>query len=68
MQKQLGPLFQLEKAENLSGIARGLAFQVVESLGVLDEMLAAGGAKRRDICAQLGNRTSIRTARARGTP
>ncbi|WP_454616131.1 helicase-related protein [Bradyrhizobium cenepequi] len=34
--KLLGPLFDLSKAEDLQGIARGIAFQLVEALGVLE--------------------------------
>jgi len=34
--KLLGPLSELEKGEGLAGLARGLAFQIAESLGVLD--------------------------------
>jgi ATP-dependent RNA helicase SUPV3L1/SUV3 len=34
--KLLGPLSELENGEGLEGIARGLAFQIAESLGVLD--------------------------------
>src|SRR5262245_2314468 len=34
--KLLGPLLELEKGEGLEGIARGLAFQIAESLGVLE--------------------------------
>jgi len=32
----LGPAMQLEEANELTGIARGIAFQICESLGVLD--------------------------------
>lgn len=32
----LGPAIQLEEATELTGIARGIAFQICESLGVLD--------------------------------
>jgi ATP-dependent RNA helicase SUPV3L1/SUV3 len=32
----LGPLLQMEASESLTGLARGLAFQIVEALGVLD--------------------------------
>src|SRR5947208_1536703 len=35
VEKILGPLFQLAAAEDVSGIARGIAFQLVEALGVL---------------------------------
>ncbi len=36
VEKMLGPLFELAAAADVSGIARGVAFQVVEALGVLD--------------------------------
>ena len=55
VKKLLGPLADLEHGEGLEGIARGIAFQVAESLGVLDalesrrrdEVPAAGGARAR---------------------
>ena len=36
VEKLLGPLFGLAGAEDVTGIARGVAFQLVESLGVLE--------------------------------
>ncbi|MBR0932012.1 helicase-related protein [Bradyrhizobium jicamae] len=36
IEKLLGPLFELSRAEDLQGIARGIAFQLVEALGVLE--------------------------------
>ncbi|UPK03819.1 helicase-related protein [Bradyrhizobium sp. 170] len=36
IEKLLGPLFGLSKAEDITGIGRGIAFQLVESLGVLE--------------------------------
>jgi len=36
VKKLLGPLVELEKAEGLEGMARGIAFQIAEALGVLD--------------------------------
>ena len=36
VKKLLGPLFDLEAGEGLEGIARGIAFQVGEALGVLE--------------------------------
>src|ERR1700687_6176696 len=36
VEKLLGPLFQLAGAEDVTGIGRGVAFQLVESLGVLE--------------------------------
>ena len=41
VKKLLGPLADLEKGEGLDGIARGIAFQVAESLGVLDRARVA---------------------------
>lgn len=43
--KLLGPLAELEKGEGLEGIARGIAFQVAESLGVLDRARVADDVK-----------------------
>src|SRR5437870_4663934 len=36
IEKLLGPLFGLSKAEDITGIGRGIAFQLVEALGVLE--------------------------------
>src|SRR5271156_3818036 len=36
IEKLLGPLFELAKAEDITGIARGIAFQLIEALGVLE--------------------------------
>jgi len=36
IEKLLGPLVALGKAEDITGIARGVAFQLVEALGVLE--------------------------------
>ena len=36
IEKLLGPLFELSKAEDVTGIARGIAYQLVEALGVLE--------------------------------
>ena len=36
IEKLLGPLFELSKAEDITGIARGIAFQLIEALGVLE--------------------------------
>jgi ATP-dependent RNA helicase SUPV3L1/SUV3 len=36
IEKLLGPLFGLAKAEDITGIARGIAFQLIEALGVLE--------------------------------
>jgi ATP-dependent RNA helicase SUPV3L1/SUV3 len=36
IEKLLGPLFDLSKAEDITGIGRGIAFQLIEALGVLE--------------------------------
>ena len=36
IEKLLGPLFEISRAEDITGIARGIAFQLVEALGVLE--------------------------------
>ena len=41
VKKHLGPLAELETGEGLEGIARGIAFQIGEHLGVLDRALVA---------------------------
>jgi len=41
LEKLLGPLFVLSAAEDVTGIARGVAFQLVEALGVLDRQKVA---------------------------
>jgi ATP-dependent RNA helicase SUPV3L1/SUV3 len=46
--KLLGPLFELSKAEDITGIARGIAFQVVEALGVIDRQRIAAEMKDLD--------------------
>jgi ATP-dependent RNA helicase SUPV3L1/SUV3 len=43
--KLLGPLAELEKGEGLDGIARGIAFQIAESLGVLERAKVADDVK-----------------------
>lgn len=44
----LGPLLALDKAEDLQGLAKGIAFQLVEALGVLDRAKAAEDLKQLD--------------------
>jgi ATP-dependent RNA helicase SUPV3L1/SUV3 len=46
--KLLGPLFELAKAEDITGIARGIAFQLVEALGVLERQKIAAEMKDLD--------------------
>ncbi|PZA11099.1 helicase [Rhodopseudomonas palustris] len=48
VEKILGPLFELGKAEDVSGIARGIAFQLIESLGVLERAKIAAEMKDLD--------------------
>ncbi|MCP3417604.1 helicase [Bradyrhizobium brasilense] len=48
IEKLLGPLFELSKAEDLQGIARGIAFQLVEALGVLERAKIAAEMKDLD--------------------
>jgi ATP-dependent RNA helicase SUPV3L1/SUV3 len=46
--KLLGPLVTLGKAEDITGIARGVAFQLVEALGVLERQRVAEEVKSLD--------------------
>src|SRR6201994_1051253 len=48
IEKLLGPLFDLSKAEDITGIARGIAFQLVEALGVLERTRIAAEMKDLD--------------------
>ena len=45
IEKLLGPLFELSAAADVTGIARGVAFQLVEALGVLDRQRVADEVK-----------------------
>ncbi|MEJ0092168.1 MAG: helicase-related protein [Methylocella sp.] len=45
VKKLLGPIADLEQSEGLEGLARGIAFQVAESLGVLDRTRVAEDVK-----------------------
>ncbi len=45
IRKHLGPLYALEQGEGLEGIARGIAYQVAENLGVLDRSVVQGELK-----------------------
>jgi ATP-dependent RNA helicase SUPV3L1/SUV3 len=45
IEKLLGPLFALSAAGDVSGIARGVAFQLVEALGVLERQRVAEDVK-----------------------
>jgi ATP-dependent RNA helicase SUPV3L1/SUV3 len=48
VEKLLGPLNAVAKAEDITGIARGVAFQLVESLGVLERAKVAEEVKGLD--------------------
>jgi ATP-dependent RNA helicase SUPV3L1/SUV3 len=48
IEKLLGPLFELSKAEDVTGIARGIAYQLVEALGVLERPKIAAEMKDLD--------------------
>ena len=56
IEKLLGPLFQLATAEDMTGLARGVAFQLAEALGVLErgkvaEDVKASTSRRARRCA-----------------
>ncbi len=46
--KLLGALFALEAPENLTGLARGIAFQVAENLGILDRASVSNDVRSLD--------------------
>ncbi len=48
IEKLLGPLFGLSKAEDITGIGRGIAFQLIEALGVLERAKIAAEMKDLD--------------------
>jgi ATP-dependent RNA helicase SUPV3L1/SUV3 len=48
IEKVLGPLFDLSKAEDVTGIARGIAFQLIEAMGVLERAKIAAEMKDLD--------------------
>ncbi|MET0971214.1 MAG: helicase-related protein, partial [Tardiphaga sp.] len=48
IEKLLGPLFDLTKAEDITGIGRGIAFQLTEALGVLERQKIAAEMKDLD--------------------
>jgi ATP-dependent RNA helicase SUPV3L1/SUV3 len=48
LEKLLGPLFALASAEDITGIARGVAFQLTEALGVLERSRVAEDVKGLD--------------------
>jgi ATP-dependent RNA helicase SUPV3L1/SUV3 len=45
VKKLLGPLIEIEKGDGLEGIARGIAFRIAESLGVLERAQVAEDVK-----------------------
>jgi ATP-dependent RNA helicase SUPV3L1/SUV3 len=48
IEKLLAPLFTLTAAEDVTGMARGIAFQVVEALGILERQKVAEEVKNLD--------------------
>jgi ATP-dependent RNA helicase SUPV3L1/SUV3 len=52
VEKLLGPLFALAAAEDVTGMARGVAFQLVEALGVLERHRVADDVKGLDQAAR----------------
>ncbi len=52
LEKLLGPLFALSTAEDITGIARGVAFQLTEALGVLERGRVAEDVKGLDQTAR----------------
>ena len=52
IERILGPLFVLSVAEDVTGIARGIAFQIVEALGVLERSQVAQDVKSLDQTAR----------------
>src|SRR5205085_9179206 len=52
IERFLGPLFQLAAAEDVTGIARGVAFQLAESLGVLERQKVTDELKTLDQAAR----------------
>jgi ATP-dependent RNA helicase SUPV3L1/SUV3 len=56
IEKLLGPLSQLEAAADVTGIARGVAFQLIEALGVLERARVADEVKSLDQTTRAGLR------------
>src|SRR5207247_5352558 len=48
IERLLGPLFALAAAEDVTGIARGVAFQLIEAIGVLERQKVAEEVKGLD--------------------
>src|SRR3954466_4060203 len=53
LEKLLGPLFALASAEDITGIARGIAYQLTEALGVLERSPVADEVKGLDQAARV---------------
>jgi ATP-dependent RNA helicase SUPV3L1/SUV3 len=53
VERLLGPLFSLALAEDVTGIARGIAFQLVEALGVLERQKVAEDVKSLEQSARV---------------
>ncbi len=56
IEKVLAPLFQLGAAEDVTGMARGIAFQLIEALGVLERQRVSEDVKGLDQPARAGLR------------
>ena len=52
IERSLGPLFVLGAAEDITGIGRGIAYQIVEALGVLERTQVANDVKTLDQAAR----------------
>ncbi len=52
IERLLGPLFAIAAAEDIVGIARGVAYQIIESLGVLERQKVAEEVKGLDQTAR----------------
>ena len=52
IERLLGPLFALAAAEDVTGIARGIAFQLIEAIGVLERQKVAEEVKGLDQAAR----------------
>ena len=63
VKKLLGPLAYLELAEGIEGIARGIAYQVAEALGVLDRTRVGGDLRALDQDGRAALRKLVPTRR-----
>ncbi len=57
VQMRLGPLVLLEASEGISGMARGIAYQIVQAMGVLDRAAVAEDVKGLDQDSRAALRT-----------